>query len=109
MLDKIQNTYFDFAYLKDYPWIQALILVVGFILVAWIFDRFIISTLRRYTVSTRFEFDNRLVDMLHGPIYTSIIILGIALAVHRLGPAEPFDFIIYSSLESIAYLVWTVL
>lgn len=109
MLDKIQNTLFYFGYLKDYPWIQALVLVVGFILVAWIFDRFIISTLKRIAIRTKFEIDNRLIELLHGPIYSSIIILGIALAVHRLGPAEPFDFIFYSSLESIAYLIWTVL
>jgi len=109
MLDKIQNTLFYFGYLKDYPWVQALILVVGFILIAWIFDRFIISILKRIAVKTKFEVDNRLIELLHGPIYSSIIILGIALAVHRLGPVEPFNFIIYSSLESIAYLIWTVL
>ncbi len=109
MLDKIQNTLFYFGYLKDYPWIQALILVVGFILVAWIFDRFIISTLKRLAVKTRFEIDNRLIELLHGPIYSSIIILGIALAVHILGPVAPFDFIIYSGLESFAYLIWAIL
>ena len=43
------------------------------------------------------------------PIYSSIILLGLALAVFSLGPVEPFDFIIYSSLQSIAYLIWTVL
>jgi small-conductance mechanosensitive channel len=109
MLDEIQNSLFYFDFLNDYPWIQALALVIAFTLFAWIFDRFIISTLKRFTTSTRFDFDNRLVEMLHGPIYSSIIILGIALAVHKLGPVQPFDFIIYSSLQSIAYLIWTVL
>ena len=109
MLDKLQNAIFYFDYLSDYPWIQAMILVVVFILVAWIFDRFIISTVKRIAIRTKFEIDNRLIELLHGPIYSSIIILGIALAVHRLGPVAPFDFIIYSSLESIAYLIWTVL
>jgi len=109
MLDKLQNAIFYFDYLHDYPWIQALTLIVAFILVAWVFDRFIISTLKRFVINTRFDFDNHLIDLLHGPIYSSIIILGIALAVHKLGPVAPFDFIIYSSLESIAYLIWTVL
>jgi small-conductance mechanosensitive channel len=109
MLDDLQDTLTYFDYFDDYPWVQALILVVGFILVAWIFDRFIISTLKRLAVKTRFEIDNRLIELLHGPIYSSIIILGIALAVHRLGPVAPFDFIIYSGLESIAYLIWAIL
>ena len=109
MLDEIQNTLFYFGYLNDYPWIQALTLVVAFILFAWIFDRFIISTLKSIAIRTKFEIDNRLIELLHGPIYSSIIILGIALAVHTLEPVAPFDFIIYSGLQSIAYLIWAVL
>ena len=109
MLDDLQNTLTYFGYLDDYPWIQALGMVAASVLIAWIFDRFIISTLKRLAVKTMFEIDNRLIELLHGPIYSSIIILGIALAVDTLGPVEPFDFIIYSSLQSIAFLIWTVL
>ena len=109
MLDEIQNTLFYFGYLNDYPWIQALTMVAASILIAWIFDRFIISTLKSIAIRTKFEIDNRLIELLHGPIYSSIIILGIALAVHTLEPVAPFDFIIYSSLQSIAYLIWAVL
>jgi len=109
MLDEIQNAIFYFGYLNDYPWVQALTLVAGSILIAWIFDRFIISTLKRLAIRTKFDIDNHLIELLHGPIYSSIIILGIALAVHRLDPVAPFDFIFYSSLKSIAYLIWTVL
>ena len=109
MLDDLQNTLTYFGYLDDYPWIQALGMVAASILIAWIFDRFIISTLKRLAVKTKFEIDNRLIELLHGPIYSSIIILGLALAVHTLEPVKPFDFIIYSVLQSIAYLIWAVL
>jgi len=109
MLDDLKNTLTYFGYLDDYPWIQALGMVAASVLIAWIFDRFIISTLKRLAVKTKFEIDNRLIELLHGPIYSSIIILGLALAVHTLEPVEPFDFIIYSVLQSIAYLIWAVL
>jgi len=109
MLDDLQTTLTYFGYLDDYPWVQALGMVAASFLIAWIFDRFIISTLKHLAVKTKFEIDNRLIELLHGPIYSSIIILGIALAVRTLGPVAPFDFIIYSSLESIAYLIWAVL
>lgn len=109
MLDDLQNTLTYFGYFDDYPWMQALGMVAASILIAWIFDRFIISTLKRLAVKTKFEIDDRLIELLHGPIYSSIIILGLALAVHTLEPVEPFDFIIYSVLQSIAYLIWAVL
>jgi len=109
MLDDLQNTLTYFGYFDDYPWIQALGMVAASVLIAWIFDRFIISTLKRLAVKTKFELDDRLIELLHGPIYSSIIILGLALAVHTLEPVEPFDFIIYSVLQSIAYLIWAVL
>ncbi len=109
MLDDLQNTLTYFGYFDDYPWIQALGMVAASVLIAWIFDRFIISTLKRFAVKTKFEIDDRLIELLHGPIYSSIIILGLALAVHALEPVEPFDFIIYSVLQSIAYLIWAVL
>jgi len=109
MLDDLQNTLSYFGYFDDYPWIQALGMVAASVLIAWIFDQFIISTLKRLAVKTKFEIDNRLIELLHGPIYSSIIILGLALAVNTLEPVEPFDFIIYSVLQSIAYLIWAVL
>jgi MscS family membrane protein len=110
MLSDLQNTLRPYLeYFGDYPWIQALVIVLASFLIAWIFDRFIISTLKKLAAKTRIEFDNRLIDMLHNPIYTSILLLGLALATHRLGPEEPFDFIIYSVLQSVAYLVWMVL
>jgi len=109
MLDDLQNTLTYFGYFDDYPWIQALGMVAASILIAWIFDRFIISTLKRLAVKTKFEIDDRLIELLHGPIYSSIIILGLALGVHTLEPVEPFDFIIYSVLQSIAYIIWAVL
>jgi small-conductance mechanosensitive channel len=75
---------------------------------AWIFDRFLITMIKSLAHKTRIEFDNRLVDLLHGPIYTSVILLGLALAAHRLELDDPFNFILYSVLQSIAYVVWTV-
>ena len=110
MLSDLQNTLRPYLeYFGDYSWIQALVIILASFLIAWIFDHFIISTLKKLAAKTRIEFDNRLIDMLHNPIYTSIILLGLALATHRLGPGEPFDFVIYSGLQSVAYLVWIVL
>jgi len=110
MLGDLQNTLQPYlAYFGDNAWIQALVIVVFSFLIAWIFDRYIITTIKNLAQRTRIEFDNRLIDLLHGPIYTSVILLGLGLAAHRLGLDDPFKFIVYSGLESIAYVVWAVL
>ena len=97
------------SYFGDNPWIQALVIVVVSCLIAWIFDRFIIIKLKNLARITKIDFDNQLVELLHDPIYTSVILLGLGLAVYKIGFVDPFRFIIYSGLQSIAYIVWTVL
>ncbi|MDH3760333.1 MAG: mechanosensitive ion channel [Gammaproteobacteria bacterium] len=90
------------------PWLQALSVVCASWLLAWIFDRFISSTLKNLAQRTRFQIDDALISYLHNPIYTSVILLGFALAVNLLKIGEPYDFFIFSGLQTVAYLVWTV-
>ena len=110
MLSDLQTTLQPYlAYFGDNSWVQALVIVVFSFLIAWIFDRFIIRVIKNLARKTRISFDNQLIELLHGPIYTSVILLGLGLAANRLGLDDPYKFIVYSSLQSIAYVVWTVL
>jgi len=89
-------------------WLQAIIVMFASLLVAWIFNRFVSAALRNLVARTRFKFDDHLIDHLHNPIFTSVILIGTTLAVNLLKIANPFDSIIYSVLLTIAYFVWTV-
>ncbi len=110
MLGDLQNMLRPYlGYFSDYPWIQALVVITASFIVAWIFDRFVITLLRKLAARTRIEFDNRLIDLLHGPIYTSFILLGFALATIIVGIGDPFDLIVFSLLQTIAYIIWFIL
>ncbi len=37
------------------------------------------------------------------------MLLGLALATNLIGIGDPFDFVIFSVLHSIAYILWTLL
>ncbi|MEM7565048.1 MAG: mechanosensitive ion channel family protein, partial [Pseudomonadota bacterium] len=100
------NPYLELA--SSNVWIQSLVIVALSLLVAWIFDRFISTTLRKFAANTRMGFDDRLIDYLHNPIYFSVILLGLALAITLLKVPEPFNLFLFASLETFAYLVWTV-
>lgn len=97
------------GYFGENSWVQALVVVVASFVIAWIFNGFIINTLKKVASRTSFNIDDQLIDLLHRPIHTSVILLGLALATNLMGIGDPFDFIIFSSLQSIAYFVWTLL
>ena len=110
MLAELQESLQPYLnYFGDRSWIQALVIIIASLFIAWIFNRFIIKLLNRLASKTSIEIDNRILDMFHGPIYTSVILLGLALAINRLGLGESFEYVVFSSLETIAYIVWTLL
>jgi len=109
MLSKLQTWMAPYlGVLGDHPWLKALAIVLVFLVLAWIFDRFISASLKNLTARTRFKFDDEIIDHLHSPIHFSVILIGVALAVKLVAIGEPYDFIIFSSLQTIAYIVWTV-
>jgi len=109
MLNEMQASLLPYLGLVgEHPWLQALIIIFAALLVAWIFDRFISAALRNLAGRTRFQVDDHLIEHLHNPIYVSVILIGLALAVNLLQIPEPFDSVSFSILQTIAYLVWTL-
>ena len=92
----------------DHPWLKAVIVVFAFLILAWILDKFISALLKKLSARTRFTFDDNLAKYLHRPIYFSVILIGMALATNLLTLGAPFEGIIYSSLKTIAFIIWTV-
>ncbi|MDH3387562.1 MAG: mechanosensitive ion channel family protein [Gammaproteobacteria bacterium] len=92
----------------DNPWLQACALIVISLIVAWIIDRVIVATLSRIFAKTRFTFDDRLLAILHGPVYVSVILIGLGLATNLLNLGDPYDFVAYSTLKSIALIIWAI-
>ncbi len=109
MLNKIQTTLSPYIGLVgENPWLQALLVIAVSQLLAWIFDRFISAALKKLAGRTRFQLDDELIGHLHTPIYASVMLLGLALAVNLLGIGEPYDFFVFSGLKTIAFIVWTI-
>ncbi len=92
----------------DNVWLQALVVVVVSLLVAWIIDRYVVTTLRKLFARTRMTFDDQVLAMLHGPVYITVLLVGLALATNLLALGAPYDGIVFSVLQSIALIVWTL-
>jgi MscS family membrane protein len=89
-------------------WLQALLVMACSLLLAWIFVRFVSSSLHKLAGRTRFRIDDHLITNLHSPVHTSVLLLGTALALNLLQISDPYASIAFSILATIAYLVWTL-
>ncbi len=92
----------------DNRYIQALLAVALSFLVAWLFNSVIITGLKKLALKTHFDLDDHLVELLHAPIYNSILLLGFASANLLLSPPILYLNIIYSLIKSIALITWVV-
>ncbi|HIN91067.1 MAG TPA: mechanosensitive ion channel family protein, partial [Porticoccaceae bacterium] len=90
----------------DNRYIQAMLAVILSFVAAWIFNRVIITGLKKLALKTHFEFDDHLFSLLHSPIYNSILLLGLASASLILSPPQLTLNIIFSVIQTIALVVW---
>ncbi|MFT5597501.1 MAG: hypothetical protein ACI823_000574, partial [Chitinophagales bacterium] len=65
MLSDIQNTIRPYlGYFGDHQWVKALVIVFASFLIAWVFNRFIITALKRLATKTKLNIDNHLIELL---------------------------------------------
>lgn len=89
------------------PIMQAAIVVMTSFIVASIFKYIVISGLKRFMSRSQVNLGNGLLDLLHSPIYYSVLIIGLSSALLILKPQELYFFISSSILKSISMLIWT--
>jgi MscS family membrane protein len=88
--------------------LRALILVLGSILAAAILDFVLCRILARLAAHTDTDLDDRLISLLHRPIFASAILIGSFLAVRTLELSDAADRIVTGLILTIAVMIWTV-
>jgi len=87
-------------------YLQALVIAVAFIVIGKIADWVLSRAVGRLASRSRTDVDDRLVGLLHRPIFLTFVLLGLGLATQRLGlPAAP-EFMTLGILKTIAVFVW---
>ena len=109
MFNELQTTIQPLLnFFGDNRYIQALVVVLLSFIVAWLFNRVIITTFKKLAQKTRFDFDNQLIELLHTPVYYSLLLLGFSSATLILSPPELYKSIIFSVITTVALVVWTI-
>jgi small-conductance mechanosensitive channel len=87
-------------------YLQALVIAAAFILVGKIADWILSRALGKVARRSETDVDDRLISLVHQPIFMSFVLLGLGLATQRMDlPASP-TFITLGILKSIAVAIW---
>ena len=97
-----------FFTLIQQPVLQAVLCVVGSILAAKLADWIIITILSRLANRTSSTIDDRIIQILHRPIYYSILFMGLGISITLLQLPEIITFIFIGLFKSMAILIWSV-
>ena len=96
-----------FALIKQ-PVIQAILYVIGSLMVAKLADWIITTVLSRLANRTSSTIDDSIIQILHRPIYYSILFMGLGISITLLQLPEIITFIFIGLFKSMAILIWSV-
>ncbi len=87
-------------------YLQAAIIAAVFILLGKIADWILSGILGRLAKRSASDIDDRLVDLVHRPVFLSFVLIGLGLATRRLQLPDAPTFVTVSLLKTIAIFVW---
>lgn len=87
-------------------YLQALAIAVAFIVAGKIADWIVARAVGKIASRSKTDVDDRLVALIHRPIFLSVVLLGLSLATLRLNlPGAP-EFLTLGILKTIAVVIW---
>lgn len=96
------------VYFGKTPLMQAAMVFLISFVVASIFKYLFIAGLKSFLARSNITSANGLLDLLHAPIYYSVLLIGLSSALSIIDPDPVYLFIVLSILTSIGMLIWTV-
>jgi small-conductance mechanosensitive channel len=90
------------------PVISALVVFLAYILIAKIADLVANRVIRRLTKLTESDTDDRVIDLIHRPIFFTIVILGGIHSIKILNASESFIFYSSATLSTVLAVLWGI-
>ncbi len=90
------------------PYVNAFLSVLFFILLAKITDILVDRVFRKFARFTKSDVDDKIIDVIHRPIYLTIILVGCVLAIIYLKASPDVVFYINNALYSVISLIWAL-
>ena len=87
-------------------YLQALVVAVVFLAIGKIADWILSRAIGKLASRSTTDIDDRLVGLLHRPIFMSFVLLGLGLATQRIGLPDGPSFVTLGMLKTIAVVIW---
>jgi MscS family membrane protein len=94
--------------IAPYPAPQAVLAALIFLFLAMVVDKICSRALVRLLARTDTATGNRIIELLHRPVYVTVMLIGLVFASNRLSLSEPVNNILYGVVGTILVLVWSV-
>ncbi len=90
------------------PWLLALLVIGLTVIVAKLTDIVLCRALWSLAQRTKSDVDERLIEVLHRPIFLTVVLIGLFIAANVVGLDDPFLFYVAGLLKTLGVLIWTV-
>ncbi len=90
------------------PYVNAGLAVLFFYIIGKAVDVFVDRILRKFSKFTKTDIDDRIIDLIHKPVFITIVMIGVILAVSYLKPTAPAIYYINGILYSVIALIWCI-
>ena len=97
-----------FEIMQPYPFLQAFIVVISFVVLAKLIDWLLSGIVKRLVARTTTKLDDHLVEIMHRPIFTSVAAIGLVLATYRIGLADRLQDATVDTIQTILIFIWLV-
>jgi small-conductance mechanosensitive channel len=87
---------------------QALAVLMAAAVAAWLVDRLLTKAVASWARRSRTNLDDRLLALLHRPLFSSVFLVGIWLAAERLELSPAIATLLLRLLKTVALVLWTV-
>lgn len=94
--------------LVDYPYVVAGIMMFLAFFLAWVVDRGVVVFVKRWAAKTESEFDDQLLEVLHKPLFYSVLVFGLSTASSILELPEGLHERVFSLIYTGLLVVWTL-
>ena len=89
-------------------YLQSLLIIVVFAVLAKIVDMIMTRFLDRLLKKTKFTLDEQILEIFDRPIFVTIMLFGLALAADRLKLSQSVNFVTLGGLKTVAIFLWAM-
>ena len=90
------------------PILQSVLIIWGAVIAAKIADMIFTKIFKRIVDKTQTSLDDQILQLLHRPIFYTILFIGFSVAVKTAGLLEYIDFVLVGIFKTITILIWLI-